>query len=284
MDPYSIPELHFDMRDLGSEVGRGATAEVRELGEKQVVKLFLSEIPLSRHSRELHALWLLRDTPAHQPHIYGTVRIEHRNGIVLERLRGRSLLSLMVASPWRVATYSQQMADLHVRLNGLDAPPRMDNLKRRLTSDITECTELPEDVRDRLLIEISQLPDGKRLCHLDYHPGNILIGEDGESRVVDWVNACVGDPMADVARTYGMLLVGLPPGLGAIERVTVAGFQRIAAELYLRRYLRISRRSREEVMRWFVPMNAARLRENIPEVERARVLAVVLQRNVLGAF
>jgi aminoglycoside phosphotransferase (APT) family kinase protein len=45
------------------------------------------------------------------------------------------------------------------------------------------------------------------LLHLDYHPLNVLTDGRHMTAVLDWANARVGDPRADVARTYTILMV-----------------------------------------------------------------------------
>lgn len=39
------------------------------------------------------------------------------------------------------------------------------------------------------------------LCHMDYHPLNVMY-EDEKIRLIDWVNAKMGKPIWDYARTY----------------------------------------------------------------------------------
>lgn len=46
-----------------------------------------------------------------------------------------------------------------------------------------------------------------RLLHLDYHPLNVLTDGTQITAVLDWANTRPGDPRADVARTYAMLMV-----------------------------------------------------------------------------
>jgi len=68
-----------------------------------------------------------------------------------------------------------------------------------------------------------------RLCHYDFHPGNVLAGrQDGTLRLtglVDLENAIAGDPLMDVAKTlncsaHGVAArrAGLLAGYGPIER------------------------------------------------------------------
>jgi aminoglycoside phosphotransferase (APT) family kinase protein len=45
------------------------------------------------------------------------------------------------------------------------------------------------------------------LLHLDYHPLNVLSDGRQITAILDWANARAGDPRADVARTYTILMV-----------------------------------------------------------------------------
>ena len=45
------------------------------------------------------------------------------------------------------------------------------------------------------------------LLHLDYHPLNVLTDGKSITGILDWRNACAGDPRADVARTISILRV-----------------------------------------------------------------------------
>ena len=83
---------------------------------------------------------------------------------------------------------------------------------------------------------LNGLPDGDRLCHGDFHPGNCIIGDDG-MRVIDWPNAYAGDPDADVARTLLTLRVGDPPeGTMGIMRALIWVGRRIMIAYYQRGY------------------------------------------------
>ena len=48
----------------------------------------------------------------------------------------------------------------------------------------------------------------RRLLHLDLHPYNVLVDDDGEpTGVIDWTNAAGGDPQLDAARTWSILVL-----------------------------------------------------------------------------
>jgi len=69
------------------------------------------------------------------------------------------------------------------------------------------------------------------LLHLDYHPLNVMVADRAVTGVLDWANAAVGDPRADLARTVTLLrLPPSPPGTPAVlalglRRVVEAGWR-----------------------------------------------------------
>ena len=85
----------------------------------------------------------------------------------------------------------------------------------------------------RLLAPWLDTPMGadRRLLHLDYHPENLLVDPaSGDiTAVLDWTNARIGPPVADLARTRSILrlvaiMPGLPPGAGTAIAAYGKGF------------------------------------------------------------
>jgi aminoglycoside phosphotransferase (APT) family kinase protein len=125
---------------------------------------------------------------------------------------------------------------------------------------------LPEGdpLRAPALARMDGLPEGDRVCHGDLHPDNILCG--GEKLVViDWMNACAGDPAADAARTVLMLRSPhMPPGVPAYVRLLSRLFKKIVLGAYLKEYLRSGLAGRGEIEAWMPAVAAARLAEGLP--------------------
>ncbi len=61
---------------------------------------------------------------------------------------------------------------------------------------------LDETSKKKLFAVIESLPDGDRLCHGDLHPENVMVDEEGELMVIDWLTAGKGCLEADLARTW----------------------------------------------------------------------------------
>ena len=84
-------------------------------------------------------------------------------------------------------------------------------------------------------MRLPELPNlfgpGTSLLHGDLHPGNILLTADGPV-VIDWTNASIGPPGADLAVTW--LLIGAAQApTSRLERVPVALLRRLFVHAFL---------------------------------------------------
>ncbi len=96
-------------------------------------------------------------------------------------------------------------------------------------------------VDDDLKAQLRQVATNRSyLLHLDYHPLNVMVERGNVSGVLDWANARPGDPRADVARTYTILVVEPhaphePFWYRLVRRILARawlnGYQEIAGEL-----------------------------------------------------
>ena len=92
---------------------------------------------------------------------------------------------------------------------------RMGNLADKLDKQIS-ASPLPRETRYDLHMKLQSFPRGKALCHGDFNPTNVIITPKGDWRVIDWSHVRLGDPLADVARTY--LLFWLSGHIAAAEK------------------------------------------------------------------
>jgi hypothetical protein len=131
---------------------------------------------------------------------------------------------------------------------------------------------LPDDLRQRALSALDKLPDGRSLCHGDFHPGNVLLTAQGPI-IIDWMTAKAGSPWADVARTSLLLTVGAKAAGDMISpaiRLVIGLFHRI----YLNRYRAIIPDEGGEFGRWTPVTAAGRMAEAI-EPEREALIEIV---------
>ena len=190
----------------GMVIARGRTAEVLAWQDQQVLKLFYAGMPADLIKREIQAARLVSATDLPTPKFLGELTLDGRCGLIYERVAGESLLALLGSRPWSCVRYARQFAGLHAAVHrqcGTGLPP----LKAGLENTIRRLEGLPQGLLEAALDRLAQLPDGKTLCHFDFHPEQVMMTSNGLV-VLDWMTACAGHPAADVARTTVLIRFG----------------------------------------------------------------------------
>jgi aminoglycoside phosphotransferase (APT) family kinase protein len=259
--------------DLGTRqrIGQGREAEILAWGEGKVLRLLWQPERRPLLEREAAAMSATRAAGAPVPDTDDVLEIGGRPGLVMERVDGPDLLSVVSRRPWKVLWAARTCGELHARLHGARAPSELSPLRAMLAEQISSSDAIPGEFTSFALDELSRLPDGDRVCHGDFHPGNVLLGAEGPV-VIDWTGACRGDHLADVGRALLLLRVSeLPPK----APMTLRALQRVGRRLLSRGYLRAYARARpldfERLERWHGVLLAERLSERI-EAERPRLL------------
>lgn len=207
------------------------------------------------------------------PRPFEIIAVGGRPGLVMERVVGTDMLTLLSSRPWRMRSYARRMALLHVDIHRVVAPPSLPQVTARLRDRIA-ATSLPEPLRSFALQVLSTLRDGDRVCHGDYHPGNIIMSPTGPI-VIDWTNATRGDPISDVARTIVLLRIGAPPpGASFVLRGFIAAGRALFLRAYQSAYTSLAPLDHSLLRRWIIAHAAARPAEGIGE-ERGAILRLI---------
>lgn len=214
------------------------------------------------------------------PAVHGVVVVDGRPGLIMDRIEGEDLLTVLARRPWELAGSASGLGRLQARLHDVGAPPELPALRQTL-ADRLESPHLSSDaisyVRDRL----AELPDGDRLCHGDFHPGNVIADPDGMV-LIDWANATRGDPSADLARTMLVLRLGaLPADAPRLTRIFTQFGRKLLARAWIGGYRRTRAIDPHEVRRWETVCAAARLWEGIDD-EVVPLVRLVEQRQRRG--
>jgi aminoglycoside phosphotransferase (APT) family kinase protein len=94
------------------------------------------------------------------------------------------------------------------------APPDLETNHTRFRRIFAARADIPDQYRASALAALDGLPEGDRLCHGDFHPGNVMT-KAGEPVVIDWSNAARSSAEADYVRSTIMY------SLGELPRVTI---------------------------------------------------------------
>lgn len=93
--------------------------------------------------------------------------------------------------------------------------------------------------------------------------------------IIDWMTACKGEKLSDVARTGIILRFSEIPRIPNLINIILKAIKKKVYEKYLKEYLKITGVCAETINMWDMPVAAARLREWIPEKERQNLLVFV---------
>lgn len=185
----------------------GFTADVEQFDEDTLVKIYRDTVPQEDIDREIHCTEAVQGRGLPVPAYRGAVQFRGKRAILLEYIRGESMNAVMSSGKMDIVDVAKDFAAVHYRIHqcAMDAlePSRVryERLLRRSEP------QLGSDLMNRCLRLLDKLPDGDRLSHNDYHPGNLIYGPQGLI-CIDWSDASQGDPLADVARTVQMFDYG----------------------------------------------------------------------------
>lgn len=262
----------------GQLIGEGYTAEIYSWGEKEVVKLFRKDFPEEDVIREYDLCEIIEALGLPVPKVRQLIDLEGRKGIIYQRIIGESLLDKMMKHPFANGKYVRQLAQIHYQIHQYKAED-LASYKDTLVWNISHNEQITTEQKRVILDRLESLPEGGFLCHGDFHPGNIMI-ENDQTYILDWMTARSGNPCADVARTVLLLKdAALPVNVSGVSKLIFQVMRHRMANEYLKRYLTISGLSKEEIMKWRIPIVAARLQEWIPEAEKKALLKEIEKVN-----
>lgn len=250
--------------ELGSPIALGRTAEIYAWQDNQVLKLFYDWFPLASIEYEAQIARSISATGLPVPAVGDIIQINQRNGLLYERLNGESMFAALIHRLWNVLRYGRHLAELQADMHARSFQTELPFQRQKIANKIHQASMLPPQLQAKSLSALEELPEGNRLCHGDFHPGNILITPKGY-RIIDWIDASCGNPLADVARTSIL-------ALGAAETSQVKGalpkaWIRLFHHAYISRYFQIYPGGRDEYLRWLPVVAAARLSEDIIELQ-----------------
>ena len=211
------------------------------------------------------------------PEVRGTETVDGRPGLIMERIDGPDMPTLIGKKPWLISSGARIFGRLHAQMHETEAPADLPNLRERMRQRIEGSKRVPPELAEFACSHLDMLPDGGRLCHGDFHPANIIWNEDRQA-IIDWTGVVRGDPAADYARTMLMLrLADPPPGFPLPLRLLALVGRRVLIKFYQREYRKNRTLDDALVERWEVPVMANRLEDGIEE-EQTKILALLEER------
>jgi len=254
-------------------LSKGRTAEVFLWENNGVLKLFYQDQSHARIMQEAETTHAVREAGLRVPEVRGTVEIDGRQGIIMDRVGGCSMKKILRSKPWMIGKIARTLAELHANMHacmGPHLPSQRELLERR----IDDAADVPASVKEAAREVLGKLPGGNTVCHGDFHIDNILFeSSDSDAFILDWRNGSRGNPLVDVAQTLLLLRLN-PVATNKFSWWTRRMAQKLLRRLYLKRYLKLRPSSRQQIAAFEFPVVVARLGHGIAS-EREQLLAVV---------
>ena len=254
-------------------IGQGNTAEIFLYEPGTVLKLFCDGFPASGVTKEWRVTCAVQAVYGRMPKALRLIQCGERRGILYELADGQDLFHRIGSNPFLLMTVGKRLAKLHAEIHEKEISGIL-TVKEKLRQEIGWTGELSEREKQQIIDGLTRLPDQSRLCHFDFHPGNIMTTGQ-QTWVLDWLTACSGDPAADIARTCILLKYGEIRNGDRIARLILRVTKVCAGRAYLRNILRLSGITRHEIEQWILPVAAARLSEWLTEHEKERLLKLI---------
>ncbi|GAA0134880.1 aminoglycoside phosphotransferase family protein [Paenibacillus sp. YSY-4.3] len=261
------------------QLGQGRTADIFVADDNKVLKLYKKGFPIEAIHEEYLVSQYVHDLGLKVPRPFEMIEKEGRQGIIFERVPGIPLLHLMTQRPLRIKRFSRTLAALHHHVHSHSAADLSRNHKEILSNNIKSTPFLTDAEKSKIIHHLQSLPEDRQLCHGDYHPDNVLVTDQNNSCVIDWMTGMAGHPLGDLARSVILLTYGtLPEGTPKTKGLLINFFRKRIKNEYVRQYLKLANKDFAEVDPWILPVAAARLADWVPDAEKNALLQEIRAR------
>lgn len=189
-------------------MARGASAELYDLGDGRVLKLFRDTVSDDMIAREIAASVHAGSCGLLTAAALGRDDWEGRRGVLYPRLEGGTLMDWIRRNPMKAGQALDGMAAIQIAMHAKEGGA-LRALKDVLATDIAY-GPAPVAVQQAAIAFLQALPDGAALTHGDFHLGNVMMTPQGMA-VIDWSKAAVGHPAADAVRSEMLMRFGVGP-------------------------------------------------------------------------
>lgn len=179
----------------------------------RIVKVFNSTKPASDIFNEALNLSRIQDTTINVPRILEVSQMDDGAwALSTEYIPGKTIGQLLdeAANEAEVAKLLDTFVDLQIEIMNTEAPRLLNKQRNKLAGMIGRVKEIDPSTRYDLQMRTDRMRGASNICHGDFIPSNVIVGDDGRLYVCDWTHVTKGVAAADAATTYIILRAGRP--------------------------------------------------------------------------
>ena len=184
-------------------IGEGANGKVYRIDPDTIVKVYKNHDALEEihNERELARKAFVMGVPTAIP--YDVVRVGDLYGSVFELLNAKSFAKLMIADPSQSDALAKDSVEILKTMHAtMLKPGELPDKKAEALVWAEFCRDyLPQEVGDKLVRLVSEVPDTLNMLHGDYHIKNIM-RQNGENLLIDMDTLAMGHPIFEFAAIY----------------------------------------------------------------------------------
>ena len=218
-----LKQKYFRMKKIISVdgckvIGRGTYGTVYRLDDERIVKVFNTQRKTS-YERIVQEKQIAREVFIHDIPTaisFDIVRVGNDYGIVFEQLYGDTLMSYLAQNPDKRQEMTEKLCRILKKLHTTEI--RIPGLFK-MRDILLGMTEIVRPLFDEAGMNtvrgiFANVPEQNTMIHGDFHPGNVIIKDDGELMLIDVGDLSVGHPFYEFFNMYPSFLQNSEIGYG----------------------------------------------------------------------
>ena len=173
--------------------------------QAKIVKVFDQSYSKTDVFREVFNHTSVEDISVKVPKLLEVTNVDGKWAIVCEFAGEKTLQNLIDENPSKKEEYLEVLVNVQNKIFENEST-QLNGLKEVLHDKI-RLTNFSATTRYALHNNIDAMPRSYTVCHGNLNPSNVIVADNGEIYVIGWAHATSGYSIADVAKTYLLLLL-----------------------------------------------------------------------------
>ena len=182
------------------EIGKGANGIIYSLNNNQIIKIYPENYNIKKIEEEFSKAKIIYDSGIKSPKPYEIAVLDGKIGFVMEKIRGIVLTKQIANNTIKLNYYMKEMISLIKQIHCIDAKNfDIQSVKEKYRQALLYCKEYYSNGElSSLLKLLESIPESNNLLHGDLHTGNIMVNENDELVIIDFLELGYGHPIFDI--------------------------------------------------------------------------------------